>query len=680
MERVSIVTQIGQEYLTSNIENGEYSYVKAAGSKKKLVDALGYTPEHYKLDIRFKHNDVVILVETKQDYTAKDEDQLREYLKEELAVHNNIKIIAILANTNNDQIRVWKSAVDEEHLLTEETVLDTMAHYEGLFRESSRQNDREQVLKNTYALNETLHKKDIDEKLRSQFVGTAILYIKAVIKQKGISQITEKTREDLKNYWKSITADDIRNGIGTTLTSLLEESTQKARGEVIKKLRKEQETGSIEENNKTIKRYDKQIEDLNKQKEEKISLLQSNVLNNQKVKKLTRQDWIDILDEILWKIYRFINTDSSEGQDILNLFFVAFNKYTGKADKNQAFTPDHITHFMCRVTGVDHTKRLFDGTCGSGAFLVQGMVLELADVNRLKIATDKKEAKRQIVTENNIYGVEIEEKAFGLATTNMLIHGDGNSNIRMANLFYSEDFIKEADPDIILMNPPYNAKPRNIPENYKTDWKEDSKEDPTKGMVFLKFLSDVIKKMNDKRTENGESKKEVKIAILLPVSAAIGTSNFISEMKKKILEDNTLEAVFTLPNEIFYPGAAVSACCMVFTLGKPHKNPDGTANKTFFGYYKEDGHKKKKNLGRIEQFDSDNQSLWKPIEEKWLNLYRNKTVEDGISAMQVVTGDDEWLCEAYMKTDYSKLSEADFQQTLNNYLAYLVKEGKIYEA
>ena len=100
----------------------------------------------------------------------------------------------------------------------------------------------------------------------------------------------------------------------------------------------------------------------------------------------------------------------------------------------------------------------------------------------------------------------------------------------------------------------------------------------------------------------------------------------------------------------------------------------------FFGYYKEDGHKKKKALGRIEQFDSENNSIWKQIEEKWLDYYRNKTVEDGISAMQVVTGNDEWLCEAYMKTDYSKLCEADFQQQLNNYLAYQIKEGKIYES
>ena len=55
-------------------------------------------------------------------------------------------------------------------------------------------------------------------------------------------------------------------------------------------------------------------------------------------------------------------------------------------------------------------------------------------------------------------------------------------------------------------------------------------------------------------------------------------------------------------------------------------------------------------------------------------------MKDGMSAMQAVTGDDEGLCEAYMKTDYSKLAEADFQQTLNNYLAYLMKEGRIHEA
>lgn len=640
MDRVSMCNRIGNEYKTSNIEGGEYSYVQAAGSKEKLVQAIGYEPEHFKLDIRFEHNGVVVLVETKQVFTVADEKQLREYLLEERMIHFSKKIICILANTNNDRIKVWKSEMDDDHLLKDETVLDTMEHYVSLFV-VNRQNNREAVLKNTYALNETLHRKDIDETLRSQFVGTTLLYLRDVLKKQGITMITPEARQKLKDYWSGLSANLIRSSIGETLSNLLDGS-----------------------DNKTLK----------------IELLQRNVINNQKVKKLALKDWIEVLDEIVNNIYRYINEDSSEGQDILNLFFIAFNKYTGKADKNQAFTPDHITNFMCRATGVDRTKRVFDGTCGSGSFLVQAMVLELIDCNRQRATEAEKQVMREKVAKEHICGIEIEEKAFGLSTTNMLIHGDGNSNIKHGSLFDNEAFIRQANPDIILMNPPYNAKPITIPAAYKAGWKSDAKEDPTKGMVFLKYISDVVVKMNKERLNAGKPKKEVSVAILLPVATAIGNSTFISDMKTALLEENTLNAVFTLPPEVFYPGSSTNACCMMFTLGRPHRMADGTIPKTFFGYYKDDGHKKKKNLGRIEQFDKNNNSIWKQIEEEWLDLYRNKTVKDGMSAMQAVTGDDEWLCEAYMKTDYSKLTEADFQQTLNNYLAYLMKEGRIYEA
>lgn len=640
MIRHDMIERVGASYVTANIEGGEYSYVQEGGSKEALEKALGKGFKHFKLDIRFEDDDYVVLIETKQKFVKNDEKQLAEYLQEERVLHYGKKIIAILANTNDDKVKVWQSSIDDEHFLEDETVLDTMEHYKSLFV-INKQNDREKVLKNTYTLNETLHKKDIDERLRSQFVGTTLLYIRDVLKQKGITVINDETRQELKDYWKGLSAKQIRSGIEETLTNLLDGS-----------------------DNKTLK----------------VELLQKNVLNDQKVKRLENKDWLDVLDEIVGNIYKYINTDSSEGQDILNLFFIAFNKYTGKADKNQAFTPDHITNFMCRVTDVDRTKRIFDGTCGSGSFLVQAMVLELADCNRQKATDAEKKEMRQKVVKEHIFGIELEEKAFGLSTTNMLIHGDGNSNIWKANLFDSEDFIRKANPDIILMNPPYNAKPITIPKEYKKGWKSDAKEDPTKGLVFLKFLSDVIKKMNEERIKNGKPPKEVKVAILLKVACAIGTDKYTSEMKTELLENNTLEAVFTLPDEVFYPGASVNACCMVFTFGRPHINSDGTVNKTFFGYYKEDGHKKKKNLGRIEQFDNNNNSIWKQIEEKWLELYRNKTVEAGISAMHAVSGDDEWLCEAYMKTDYNNLSEADFQQTLNNYLAYQLKEGKIYES
>ena len=633
-----MINRIGKDYLTTNIENSEYSYIQEAGDKSKLEEAVGHRVNHVFLDIRFEHDSVAVLVETKQSFTKAHEKQLAEYVEEERALHKGIKIIAILANTNNDKIKVWRYSVDDSHLLKEETVLDTMEHYVKLF-DTTRQNDKERVMKNTYDLNELLHKKDIDERLRSQFVGTTLLYIKDMVKKTGATRIDGTLKEKLDDVWKMMSAEEIRAGIKNTLNNLLDNSENKTK---------------------------------------KIELLQKNVLNDQKVRKLKIKDWIVILDTILMDIYRYIDADSSEGQDILNLFFIAFNKYTGKADKNQAFTPDHITEFMCRITDVDRTKVVLDGTCGSGSFLVQAMVKEIADCRRNKTEKEAEELIQQ-VKDKHIFGIEVEEKAYGLSTTNMLIHGDGNSNIKFGSIFDNKKFIMEADPDIILMNPPYNAKPIGIPAAYKTTWTakaKDGKEDPTKGFVFVHFLSDVINELNDLKEKAGKPTKQVKLAVLLPVAAAIGTSDIIEKEKISMLENNTLEAVFTLPNEIFYPGASACACCMLFTLGKPHSED----KETFFGYCKDDGFKKKKNLGRIEQFNANNESLWKAIEKEWLYLFGNHKAEAGKSATVCVNGKSEWLCEAYMKTDYSTIKEEDFQKTLNDYLAYLVKEGNIYEA
>ena len=643
MDRTAIINTIGIQYHKPNIEKGEYSYVKAAGSKKRLVELVGHKVKHINLDIRFESDGVVILVETKTSFVDEDELQLKDYLEEERAVHNSKKIICILANTNDDKIKVWKSDIDEKHLLDSESVIDSMEHYKKLF-EVNNQNDKEKVLKNTYDLNELLHKLDIDEAKRSQFVGTCLLYIKELVKKKGIDKIDDTFVKSLNELWSFMSPTSIIAEIGKTLSDLLDGSNNKAK---------------------------------------KIELLEKNVLGDQKVLKLTSDNWVKILDTILTDIYKYIDADSSEGQDILNLFFIAFNKYTGKADKNQAFTPDHITDFMARITEIDRNSIVLDPTCGSGSFLVQAMVKELADCHRGKTDAEAKKLK-DIVTKKHIYGIENEEKAFGLATTNMLIHGDGNSNIIYESCFDCADFIKNANPDVILMNPPYNAKPLSIPKKYSDKWGKvkkgkfveyDGKEEPTKGMIFIHFLSDVIKEMNDDREKKGKAKKTVKLAVLLPVAAAIGNSKALTDEKTYMLEHNTLEAVFTLPNEIFYPGASASACCMLFTLGKPHPSD----KETFLGYCKDDGFKKKKNLGRVEQFDDNNNSLWKKAEREWIELYRKGLSIDGKSARATVTSEDEWLCEAYLKTDFKNICKSNFEQIQNNYISQLAKEGKIWD-
>ena len=335
----------------------------------------------------------------------------------------------------------------------------------------------------------------------------------------------------------------------------------------------------------------------------------------------------------------------------MNLFFTTFNKYVGKKDKNQAFTPDHIVHFMSRVTGVNRNSRVLDPCCGSGAFLVRALTDALDDCDN--------EEERKNVKEHQIFGIEADETAFGLATTNMLIHGDGNSNIICGSCFDYEDFIKDANINIVLMNPPYNGQRKHCNSAYVKEWNKDTKTDPSKGFHYVYYIASKI--------------KTGKLAVLLPMQCAIGNSEDIKEFKEKMLKEHNLDAVFSFPNEMFYPGASSIACCMVFNLGIRHA--DAPIKETFFGYFKDDGFIKKKNLGRVERTPN----IWKKIESEWLNLYFNRESKIGISINKVVTAEDEWLAEAYMETDFTKITEADFQQTLNDYLAYLIKKGDIYE-
>lgn len=395
-------------------------------------------------------------------------------------------------------------------------------------------------------------------------------------------------------------------------------------------------------------------------KAEKLALLNRNVLGDQYVRHLSIANFREIVKFIEDNILPFINDKSTSGQDLLNLFFVTFNKYVGKSDKNQAFTPDHICDFMSKITGVNKHSVVLDPCCGSGSFLVRAMTQALDDC-----ATA---AEQEKIKKHQIFGIEFDENVYGLATTNMLIHSDGNSNIRQGSCFILADWVKEAKPNIILMNPPYNGQRIHLPATYVDTWPRNKKEDPSKGLYFVKWIADTLNSINH----------QAKLAILLPVACAIGTSGEIAKLKKEILEENTLDAVFTLPSDIFHPGASASACCMVFKIGIKHSdisNPD-----TFFGYCRDDGFKKKKNLGRVEQIDPITvKSKWSEIEKRWIELYRNRKAEPGASATYRVSGTDEWLCEAYMKTDYTKLTEQDFQRTINEYLAYLVREGRVYE-
>lgn len=157
-----MISTVGRAYLTSNIENDEYSYPKAFSAASltfaPIQNSAGRRFE--KLDIRFVKDNISVLIETKQNFTAADEEQLSAYVEYKKALTGN-KIIAILANTINDNVKVWRGVISDDDLMPKETALRTMDEYVDFY--TSKINDKEKVMQNTYKLNEMLHRHSIPE-------------------------------------------------------------------------------------------------------------------------------------------------------------------------------------------------------------------------------------------------------------------------------------------------------------------------------------------------------------------------------------------------------------------------------------------------------------------------------------------------------------------------------------
>ena len=212
MIRTDMIATVGREYLTANIENDEFSYRKAFSAAsltfKPIKNSIGRNYE--KLDIRFVKDNVTLLIETKQNFTEADEEQLSAYVEYEKALTGN-KTVAILANTTNDIIKVWRGVVSDSDWMQKETALRTMDEYVDFY--TSKINDKEKVMQNTYKLNELLHRHSIPEKLRSQFVGTCLLALK-----NGFDYSTP-----------TLTAAQIRARIREVLENLLNDDLNKAK-------------------------------------------------------------------------------------------------------------------------------------------------------------------------------------------------------------------------------------------------------------------------------------------------------------------------------------------------------------------------------------------------------------------------------------------------------------------
>lgn len=312
--------------------------------------------------------------------------------------------------------------------------------------------------------------------------------------------------------------------------------------------------------------------------------------------------------------------------DVVGQFYGEFLKYTGGDGKGLGIvlTPKHVTELFALIANVTKDDIVADTCAGTGGFLISAM-MQMA-----KTATTQAEVDS--IKKHRLIGVEQRAGMYALAASNMILRGDGKANLYQGSCFDAAitKAIKAHKPNIGLINPPY-AK---------------SKED----LSELRFVEHMLASLQKGGTG----------VAIVPVSCATATS----AEKRSLMEKHTLEAVMSMPPEVFYPVGVVT-CIMVFTAGIPH----GTSNKkSWFGYWREDGFTKVKNLGRV-----DRDSNWPTIRDRWIEAWRNREVHAGESVMARVGPEDEWVAEAYMETDYARLTQKDLEKALLDHALFLLR-------
>ena len=346
--------------------------------------------------------------------------------------------------------------------------------------------------------------------------------------------------------------------------------------------------------------------------------------NSDKYKEVLR-DLIKNIDE---NINSFMKT--YKYYDVLGQFYIEFLKYANN-DKGLGIvlTPPHITELFSDLTFVDKNSVVLDNCTGTSGFLISAMQKMIKDSKG-----DEERIKK--IKKNQLIGIEEQPNIFALACSNMYIHGDGKSNIYYGDCF-NEDTIKKIrekhNPNVGFLNPPY--------KNNKDDIEE------------FNFIINNLSML-----EKGSY-----CVAIIPMSCVLAQKGARLELKKKLLENHTLEAVFSMPDELF-TNSKVSVVTCVVVLKAHQKHPKDY--ETYFGYWKKDGFVKKKTTGRADYFHK-----WDDIKNKWLNAYRNKKEIKGHSVRRNVSYEDEWCAEAYMETDYNDISIPDFERSVLDYSGYL---------
>lgn len=325
--------------------------------------------------------------------------------------------------------------------------------------------------------------------------------------------------------------------------------------------------------------------------------------------------------------------------DIMGEMYSEFLKYAlgdGK-EIGIVLTPPYVTKMMTQILNVNQNSRVMDLATGSAGFLIASMEEMINDAEKGRKGSEAANKKVKEIKERQLLGVELNAEMFTLAATNMILRGDGSSNIQKGNTFDTPaSLYQNFQADRLLLNPPFSFE-----EN---------------GMPFIAFGLDKMQK-------GGLG------AIIIQDSAGSGKAIKTNQL---MLTKHTLVASIKMPVDLFMPMAGVQTSIYVFKVGTPH---DFDVPVKFIDF-RNDGYKRTKRS--LQEIDAPTKRYMDIVKiykagKAAKNLQAGWNLDEIYVEDQITNSGADWNFDQHKKID-TKPTFDDFRKTVADYLAWEVDQ------
>jgi type I restriction enzyme M protein len=314
-----------------------------------------------------------------------------------------------------------------------------------------------------------------------------------------------------------------------------------------------------------------------------------------------------------------IDTLKDKQQDIVGrvyeYFLSKFALAEGKG-KGEFYTPKSIVNLITEMIE-PYKGKIYDPACGSGGMFVQSVKFIEAHHGNTK--------------DISIYGQEYTSTTYKLAKMNLAIRGISANLGDMAENTFTKDQHKDLKADFVLANPPFNQKQWRAENELTDDPRWAGYDVPPTGNANYAWILNIVSKLS----ENG-------VAGFLLANGALSGGGDEYKIRKKLIENNLVEAILILPRNLFYT-TDISVTLWILNKNKKARTIE------------QNGKLKKFRNRTNEILFMDLRQLGVPFEKKYIQ-FSNQDIE------KVSTTYHNWQQNDY-ETNYQNIAEFCYSAT-----------------